>query len=415
MHQIVVTHGFVKKLAHNIRDRYGRNVRHTEVIELIAAALGHKAGPLMHSLKMSGGNADEQHEQAEKSAHDGTAGRIRYLDDEYKVITRSGELTAAQMELVALVSNKAGSPSFLLTAAGHETSPEVASARTYLRRRGYHWFAAPSVDRLHVAAAYAKGQLTNPSLGTTNKTAAVRAVCNVLTAIREKDMDALALFVPLLAPATPVAKFVLAYARRQREREQRDTRAVMSMLLDAFYEDQFLVQLAATSVVPDAITDDAFSAFSRSFDYGENLKSEIMSGMFPKTMLAWAAAHAVEHDFLRFDGSRAVVLHPPVHPKLYGYQRSAPTWHVDPTLGKVSDGRESFLRHLCDKEIDQFAKRMDHWHSPDEFDLDKAVARLLEKFATEAVVGGAWTLEKAEAYMRAVLPKRLAMRYQKPY
>lgn len=51
MEQIAVTHGFVKKLAHNIRGRYGREVRHTEVIELIAAALGQKVGPMMHALK----------------------------------------------------------------------------------------------------------------------------------------------------------------------------------------------------------------------------------------------------------------------------------------------------------------------------------------------------------------------------
>jgi hypothetical protein len=53
MEQIVVTHGFVKKLAKNIRSRYGRDVRHTEVLELVADALGFKAGPLMHALKRS--------------------------------------------------------------------------------------------------------------------------------------------------------------------------------------------------------------------------------------------------------------------------------------------------------------------------------------------------------------------------
>lgn len=51
MEQIVITHGFVKKLAKNIRSKYGRDVRHTEALELIADALGFKAGPLMHALK----------------------------------------------------------------------------------------------------------------------------------------------------------------------------------------------------------------------------------------------------------------------------------------------------------------------------------------------------------------------------
>lgn len=51
MEQIVITHGFLKKLARNIRSKYGRDVRHTEALELVADALGWKAGPLMHALK----------------------------------------------------------------------------------------------------------------------------------------------------------------------------------------------------------------------------------------------------------------------------------------------------------------------------------------------------------------------------
>jgi SpoVK/Ycf46/Vps4 family AAA+-type ATPase len=51
MEQIVITHGFVKKLTANIRSKYGREARHTEVLELVADALGFKAGPLMHALK----------------------------------------------------------------------------------------------------------------------------------------------------------------------------------------------------------------------------------------------------------------------------------------------------------------------------------------------------------------------------
>lgn len=53
MEQIVITHGFVKKLAANIRSKLGRDIRHTEVLELVAGALGWKAGPLMHALKHS--------------------------------------------------------------------------------------------------------------------------------------------------------------------------------------------------------------------------------------------------------------------------------------------------------------------------------------------------------------------------
>lgn len=54
MEQIAITHGFVKKLAANIRRSYGRDIRHTEALELVADALGWKAGPLLHALKHSG-------------------------------------------------------------------------------------------------------------------------------------------------------------------------------------------------------------------------------------------------------------------------------------------------------------------------------------------------------------------------
>jgi SpoVK/Ycf46/Vps4 family AAA+-type ATPase len=57
MEQIAITHGFLKKLAKNIRSRYGRDVRHTEILELVADALGYKAGPLMHALKQQGSPA----------------------------------------------------------------------------------------------------------------------------------------------------------------------------------------------------------------------------------------------------------------------------------------------------------------------------------------------------------------------
>jgi hypothetical protein len=51
MSELQVTDTFVKKLAKNIRNKYGLEPRHTEVLELIADALGWQPGPLMHALK----------------------------------------------------------------------------------------------------------------------------------------------------------------------------------------------------------------------------------------------------------------------------------------------------------------------------------------------------------------------------
>lgn len=70
MEQIAITHGFMKKLAKNIRSKYGRDVCHTEVLELVADALGWKAGPLMHALKQAEaekpkGSAISSHNTAE--------------------------------------------------------------------------------------------------------------------------------------------------------------------------------------------------------------------------------------------------------------------------------------------------------------------------------------------------------------
>lgn len=51
MSELTITHGFVKKLATGIRTAYGKDISHTQSIELVAKALGREAGPLMHQLK----------------------------------------------------------------------------------------------------------------------------------------------------------------------------------------------------------------------------------------------------------------------------------------------------------------------------------------------------------------------------
>ncbi len=73
MEQIVITHGFVKKLATNIRSKYGRDIRHTEVLELVADALGWRAGPLMHMLKQS------REAELEAPSATGSKGRLEAL------------------------------------------------------------------------------------------------------------------------------------------------------------------------------------------------------------------------------------------------------------------------------------------------------------------------------------------------
>lgn len=51
MQNLQVAHGFVRKLTENIRDAYGKEVPHTKAMELVADALGWRAGPLMNALK----------------------------------------------------------------------------------------------------------------------------------------------------------------------------------------------------------------------------------------------------------------------------------------------------------------------------------------------------------------------------
>jgi hypothetical protein len=51
MSDLQVTAAFVKKLTKNIRNKYGLEPSHTEVMELVADALGRQLGPLMHALK----------------------------------------------------------------------------------------------------------------------------------------------------------------------------------------------------------------------------------------------------------------------------------------------------------------------------------------------------------------------------
>jgi hypothetical protein len=71
MSKLFVTHSFVKKLSSNIRASYGKDVRHTQVIELIADALGRQAGPMMHALKQEKAHK-EDHGQNQILRHPST-------------------------------------------------------------------------------------------------------------------------------------------------------------------------------------------------------------------------------------------------------------------------------------------------------------------------------------------------------
>lgn len=51
MSELVITHSFVRKLASNIRAEYGKDIKHTQTISLIAKSLGWNGDALMHKLK----------------------------------------------------------------------------------------------------------------------------------------------------------------------------------------------------------------------------------------------------------------------------------------------------------------------------------------------------------------------------
>jgi hypothetical protein len=53
MSELMISRAFVKKLASNIRVTYGKEVKHTDAIELVAGSLGWKADALMHKLKQA--------------------------------------------------------------------------------------------------------------------------------------------------------------------------------------------------------------------------------------------------------------------------------------------------------------------------------------------------------------------------
>jgi hypothetical protein len=420
MQQIAVTHGFVKKLARNVRAKYGRDVRHTEIIELVADALGLKAGPLMHALKQA--QIPDAHPQSAFESVDENWTGLQLLDKGWKHHAEAVMLTAQQKKFVAFISVPDAPEGLLLIAKGYWSHPEVSSARMLLVRTG-HVTPVLTVDltvveeanRLFVGGPATREPATRGrSIGTSTRTSSVAAVGNVLTAIRDNDLVTLPLYMGLLAPTSAVSKFVLAYAHRLQAGQ--DTRTAVVLLLDAFVEEPFFVELAASSVVSNAITDEAFARFQHAFDYGQTLRSEILGGrLFSRKMLAWAANHAIEHEFLAFDGDRAVVKSPPLSPKAYGYNARTPGWSLNDD-GLVNDGRETFLRDLCREEVERLARTMDlYWKSPDELDVAPSVAHACERFAREAVVGGAWPLEKVADYVGRTIPRLLAAKYDKPY
>lgn len=51
MSELIISHSFVRKLATNMRAEYGKDIKHTQAINLIAKSLGWNGDALMHKLK----------------------------------------------------------------------------------------------------------------------------------------------------------------------------------------------------------------------------------------------------------------------------------------------------------------------------------------------------------------------------
>jgi hypothetical protein len=87
MTPIHVTHAFVRKLAKNLRARYGKDAKHTDIIADIADAAGRPADALMHELK----HANVNTEVTKTPEHGRALAILADLTDE----PMSGEVTAA--------------------------------------------------------------------------------------------------------------------------------------------------------------------------------------------------------------------------------------------------------------------------------------------------------------------------------
>jgi len=61
MSELTISHSFIRKLASNIRAEYGKDIKHTKAIELVAKSLGWNGDALMHKLKhRDGSNKDSE-------------------------------------------------------------------------------------------------------------------------------------------------------------------------------------------------------------------------------------------------------------------------------------------------------------------------------------------------------------------
>jgi hypothetical protein len=419
MQQIAVTHGFVKKLARNVRAKYARDVRHTEIIELIADALGFKAGPLMHALKHIQIQPQDPEADPQTTPDQIDEAGWHLLEQGWKhVLYVNGDdiLNENGKKHIAFILTPAYPEGALLVSSAYERHPDTSATRQHLRRKGWsseqflvEQAVVDHVNKTPIGGASLDGRRPT-SIST--QTSSVAAVENVLLAIRERDDASLPLYMSLLAPTSAVAKFALAYAHRLQA--DQDTRTAVVLLLDAFVEEPFFVELAASSVVRNAITSEGFSRFEKAFR--PILLSEVLGGSpFPRKMLAWAASHAVSHGFLAFDGDHAIVKSPTLSPKTYGYKAQPQNWSLNDD-GLVIDGREAFLGDLCRKEVAKLANTMDrNWKSPDQLDVAPSVIRVCEQFASRAVVGGAWPSEKVAEYVKKTVPRLLAAKYDKPY
>jgi hypothetical protein len=403
MEQIAVTAGFVKKLASNIRQRYGRDVRHTEVLELVADAFGHKAGPLMHALKKNVvAEVFPRNVQGENSIE----GLV--------LLPVSLRLGAEQRKWVALarVGRKKSGALALVVRDDGLNHPEASAAKHFLQRNGQAWDEVISVGAAELASLYATRQRASGAASTSIAT---------FTLLRElrlgRDYQAPAL---LVTPETPLSRFALAYAERLQA--GKNTRKAIALLLDAMEEEPFVVELASYSAVGlwDSGRFEVVKGLFADVDGGAD-SLEPITALFPSDMLAWAAGLAVAHGYLRLALGRAILCKPAVKPRLYHYdleELKRMTVYRTNAEGKIHGGRHEFLEELCRRAAEEAVAGIGpDWRprSATHEETTRAVSTIIRDFARSVVMDGEWTSRQLDRDVRSRYSKHVQALYEKPY
>ncbi|WP_315921137.1 hypothetical protein [Mesorhizobium sp. SP-1A] len=332
MSELIISHSFVRKLATNIRAEYGKDIKHTQAINLIAKSLGWNGDALMHKLKNNRdkGSAEIQTPAAGISQDYLVDGIMRHFmshsndEDDKKIWSnKARHLLSASLPLLEWECGRNGGEitymalrrsvslgaiSSWLSDPALQESPNLTTLRSYLfslpgfvEERGpkqsqttidQHRYCAIEIaralDKMEARGFPLKHDVVSPaanSLSSNDKFQSLSLLDHFLTAVIRGDMKSARRYEHIIDPNHSWCSLALAFFHLETDEVKAN-----NYLESAFKGDLATVAYVGQIVgLPFSAQSDAAELFNRR-----------NGGIVPDRpdLLAWAVGHASELGYI---------------------------------------------------------------------------------------------------------------------